>query len=140
MKLDPASEVIVLSQDETWAHVDFQGAQGYVPKVNLVMDEPVNLQDLAIYIWFVGEPQQVEYGDVLTLQGKLVGFENLPYSYTLQWQRASMSKSRAVGNDWSDIPGANSLNFSFTVDKDTEWSAWRLMAWVHVDEESAGGE
>ena len=134
-KFQPASEVAVLSESDNWVFVDFNGLQGYIAKANLVTNEPVDLSELSIRIWYVNEPEKVYYGDVLTIQGMLVGFENLPYEYTLQWQRASMSKDRSIGNNWVDVEGANSLSYSFTVNSETEWAGWRLIARVAVPDE-----
>jgi len=139
MTLDPASYVTVLSQDSTWALVDFEGTQGYVLKVNLVVEEPVSLENLAVYAWFVNEPEKVHYGDTLTLQGKLVGFDSLPYEYYTVWQRASMSKDRVIGNNWVDISGANGLTYSFTVNEATEWYGWRLAVRVTVPDDAEIG-
>ncbi len=131
--IDPGAYVRLLDESGAWAHIEYNGMTGYVDKNNVVVDKPAfDPNALSIRIWYVNEPEKVHYGDELTMQGLLVGFEALEYEYTLIWQRASMNRDRSVQGDWADIPGASGLTYTFTVDEDTEWAAWRLVARVRV--------
>lgn len=67
--------------------------------------------------------ENLHYGDVVTLSGVLDGFDGVKTA--MVWQ------SNATGS-WQDIPGATSLNYTFTVKENNAYCDYRLI--VLVDE------
>lgn len=59
-------------------------------------------------------------GAKITLFGELTGFENR--NYTLQWQYSTDLVN------WVDVPGANDINYTYTLDELTTTYTWRLVA------------
>jgi len=57
-------------------------------------------------------------GDVIELEGVLIGFDGL--EYTVQWQYDD-------GSGWQDVEGANELTYSFGADEENLNYQWRLM-------------
>lgn len=60
----------------------------------------------------------VREGDIITLTGELVGFENADVQ-NLQWQFDD-------GMFWVDVPGANDLTHAFVATPETINYSWRL--------------
>jgi ribosomal protein L14 len=58
-------------------------------------------------------------GAQITLEGEVEGFDQ---GYTLQWQYSADKEK------WIDIPGANELNYTYTLTDETENLYWRLVA------------
>lgn len=64
----------------------------------------------------------VRKGEVITLTGELVGFEDKDIN--LQWQYDD-------GMCWTDVPGANDLTHSFTATVESINYSWRLAVTVN---------
>ena len=78
--------------------------------------------DLKIRIssdWPAGQTGYV--GAQITLTATLTGFENYEH-YVLQWQYTE------DGNTWYDIPGANEITYTYTLDEATTNYNWRIVA------------
>ena len=79
--LQAESLVTVISKDDAWALIDFEGLQGYVSLKNLVIEQPGVYLEPALYIW-LASASSVEYGDTVVLKSKLVGLDGVDYSVT----------------------------------------------------------
>lgn len=64
----------------------------------------------------------VREGDIITLTGELVGFENADVA--LQWQYDD-------GLYWIDVPGANSCTHAFAATAETINYSWRLSVMIN---------
>lgn len=140
-RFEPGTVVQLFSQDGAWALVAYNGLQGYILTENIVVaapEEPFDLNKLSVRVYFVGEPDEVEIGDTLTLQAVLVGFEKMPYSYTVNWQQAGMNENREIGSNWADIPGADSLTHTLKAQEANEFTAYRLAVRVAVPVKEGG--
>ena len=68
--------------------------------------------------WPAGEPAYA--GTIITMTAELIGFENV--DYTLQWQYSTDNK------EWTDIPGANDISYTFELNETTCMNTWRVVA------------
>ena len=59
-------------------------------------------------------------GARITLTAKLIGFENKMYN--LQWQYTTDNEN------WTDVPGANDITYTYTLDETTTNYTWRIIA------------
>ena len=64
--------------------------------------------------------EPVEYGMEITLAAHVTGAAE--GEYTIQWQFSDDMQN------WIDIPGANSLNYTFIANGETVTYAWRAVA------------
>lgn len=94
----------------------------YIPGVMTVIAKEGEQQEpLAVTIVCLhpaGEP--VEYGMGITLEATVTGAEE--GEYTIQWQYSTDFQN------WVDIPGANSLSYTFTANGETVTYSWRAVA------------
>ena len=70
----------------------------------------------------VDAPAELHYGDHVTLNAELIGYEGA--TYTMQWQFSH------DGTTWTDAQGANSTSYTFEVNEDTANTMWRLVVTV----------
>ena len=82
----------------------------------VVYQEPLDVQVTCLHP--AGTP--VEYGMGITLAAEVTGAAE--GEYTIQWQYS------ADMQNWIDIPGANSLSYTFTANGETVTYAWRAVA------------
>ena len=82
----------------------------------VVYQEPLDVQVTCLHP--AGTP--VEYGMGITLVAEVTGAAE--GEYTIQWQYS------ADMQNWIDIPGANSLSYTFTANGETVTYAWRAVA------------
>ena len=82
----------------------------------VVYQEPLDVQVTCLHP--AGTP--VEYGMGISLAAEVTGAAE--GEYTIQWQYS------ADMQNWIDIPGANSLSYTFTANGETVTYAWRAVA------------
>lgn len=93
----------------------------YIGNVMTITEKPEEPEPLTVDI-FLQNPtgDEIESGMELTLTAVVSGAEE--GEYTVQWQYSEDLEN------WIDIPGANSLNYTFTADGKTVTYAWRVVA------------
>lgn len=94
----------------------------YVPGVMTITEVvTVELEPLSVWVTTTHPADEpVEYGMELTLVAQVSGAEE--GEYTIQWQYSTDMEN------WVDVPGANSLTYTFTANGETVTYAWRAVA------------
>jgi len=130
--MQAASLVTVISQDAEWALVDYQGLKGYVSLKNLVIDQPGVELNPSLYVW-LASASSVEYGDTVVLSSKIVGLDGMDYTVTYQWQYAPIDWNGNVVGGWTDLPGANQPDYSYSLSESNILRTFQLLADVEVN-------
>lgn len=93
----------------------------FIPGILTVTEPYAEPEPLEVWVTSLhpaGEP--VEFGMEITLAAEVTGAAE--GEYTIQWQYSEDMQN------WTDIPGANSLTYTFTANGETVTYAWRAVA------------
>lgn len=115
-----------LTQDEQQADADAQPEEITETKMAEATAEPTEtpvateIPVVRNVIIRMDVPDNLQYGDTITLSAELIGYDDVQVS--LQWQYTK------DGETWVDATGSgsNALVYSFQVDEETAGTSWRL--------------
>ena len=114
---EPGEYVIEATGEEKQGNYKVQ----FIPGVLTIDEAAAEPEPLTVSVYSMHPADEpVEYGMEITLAAEVTGAEE--GEYTIQWQYSTDM------TNWTDIPGANGLTYTFTANGETVTYAWRAVA------------